>query len=678
MTDQDPTQPFDVPPPAPPTPAAELPAAPTAEAAPVAAVQPEPAPVTAPVDVPAAAASPGMAGGAGGMPAAPPPATYGDQMMSAPPAPPVSYESPVTPVAPVAPVADGPRPRRRNPLRWVVALVVIALIVAGGVGATMLLTSSSGSSAVAAYVPADTLVYGEMRLDFPGSQKAEVANTLAAFPGFADQAALGTKMGELLDRVVKAATNDKHDYQTEIAPWFGGQLGIAEGPTPTLSASNPDVAGQVRLLLLANATDTAKATTWINGVLAEANAKTTTVPYNGTDIQQVQEPAGSGVPQVQAGYAFIGKVLVLGDMTSVKAAIDTKGTSGLSSVPNFQKAVAALPGDHVAFTYENLRALVASSVASITAMDSSGAAAAALTALEGVVPEWTAMSVRAANGNLEADSAQPAGGLGPTTNRTSDIAALSPPNTIALVDMHDVGKSLTTVRDKFAADPKLDQYVKQLDSILGLAGGFQGAAGWIGDMGVAVTSSGSSVSGGVIIRPDDAAAAGRLFTQLRALLGLGGGSAGISITDEQYNGATITTVDLSMLAPLLDQSMSSSGVSVPSNIKLSYATTDKVVVLSLDPAFVKAVLDTSTGGASLAKDPRFSALLAEAYPKNTGLYWLDITAARGLVEGMMPADARAKYEADVRPYLLPLDALISTGAIDGDLARGTMILSIKH
>ena len=55
-----------------------------------------------------------------------------------------------------------------------------------------------------------------------------------------------------------------------------------------------------------------------------------------------------------------------------------------------------------------------------------------------------------------------------------------------------------------------------------------------------------------------------------------------------------------------------------------------------------------------------------------------MTSARELVEGMLPASNRAKYDADIRPYLLPLDALVSVNQVDGDLARGTMTLSIKH
>lgn len=648
MTDQDPTQPYSAPPPVPAA-AADAPAwSPVAPAAAAAAPDAPPPPAWAP--------------------AAPP-------VLDGSPLPPAAYA--VGPEIPVVEPVQAPR-RRRNPLRWVVALVIVALVVGTAAGATMLLTASSGNAAVLAYVPADTIVYGEMRLDLPGNQRAEVARTLSAFPGFADQAALGTKLGEVLDRLVKSATNGKHDYQTEIAPWFGGQIAIAEGPTPTLSVTSPDAAAKVRVLAVVNVTDTAKATAWINGVLAETNVKMATVAYNGTDIQQIQQASDSSMAQLQAGYAIIGKVAVFGDLTSIKAAIDTKGTTGLGSVPGFQKAVAALPGDHVGFAWEDLRAVFASSADSVKSLDKEGTATAALSVLEGLLPEWSASSIRAADGNLVMESAQPTGALGPTVNRTSDIAALAPPNTIALVDLHDVGKTLGTLRDKFAADPKLGQYVKQLDSFLGLAGGFQGTAGWIGDVGVAVTRNGDSVSGGILIRPDDPAAATRLLTQLRSLFEMSGGGSGISISDEQYNGATITTVDLSMLAPLLEQSMGSSGVTVPSSLKLVYAVTDKVVVMSLDPAFARAVVDAAAGGASLAKDPRFSALVAKAGAQSTGVSWLDITASRELVEGILPADARAKYDADIRPYLLPLDALISTGAIDGDLARGTMILSIKH
>ena len=235
------------------------------------------------------------------------------------------------------------------------------------------------------------------------------------------------------------------------------------------------------------------------------------------------------------------------------------------------------------------------------------------------------------------------------------------------------------MKDKFAAKPKLQPYVKQLDTALNLAGGFAGTIGWIGDAGFAVTSDGSTVSGGILIRPDDAGAATRLVTQLRALADLGGASSGLAFKDEDYKGVTISSLDLSAMAPLLESSMGSSGMTIPSNLQFVYAVTDKVVVLTLDPSFAKAVIDASQGGDSLAKNARFSSLCStRPATQNAGLVWLDVTATRELVEGLLPASERASTTTDIRPYLLPFDALDRQQHLDGDLLRGTMILSIKH
>ena len=188
------------------------------------------------------------------------------------------------------------------------------------------------------------------------------------------------------------------------------------------------------------------------------------------------------------------------------------------------------------------------------------------------------------------------------------------------------------------------------------------------------------MSGGVIIRPDDAGAGSRLFSQLRSLVELTSAGAGISISDEAYKGATITTVDLSALTPLLKSQMGSAlgGVTIAADLKLVYAATDKVVVLTLDAGFAKSVIDASQGGASLAQDARFSALAGQAGDKTTGLAWLDVTAVRDLAEGAMPPAEKAKYESDVKPYLMPIDAVFGSSVSDNGLSRGTIILSIKH
>ena len=101
---------------------------------------------------------------------------------------------PTTAVDPPVP-AGKPRSSRT---RWLAAGVLIALVVALTGMATFALTSTKSTSVVLGYVPTDSVAYGELRLDLPGDQRQNVGAFLSKFPGFADQAALDTK----LDRTV--------------------------------------------------------------------------------------------------------------------------------------------------------------------------------------------------------------------------------------------------------------------------------------------------------------------------------------------------------------------------------------------------------------------------------------------------------------------------------------------
>ena len=81
-------------------------------------------------------------------------------------------------------------------------------------------------------MPTDSVAYGELRLDLPGDQRQNVGAFLSKFPGFADQAALDTKLDEVLDRLVGEGSQNKQSYTKDVKPWFGGQLGFAMGPHP--------------------------------------------------------------------------------------------------------------------------------------------------------------------------------------------------------------------------------------------------------------------------------------------------------------------------------------------------------------------------------------------------------------------------------------------------------------
>ncbi len=151
----------------------------------------------------------------------------------APPAPPApeGYAADAVPTAPVAATAAAPRGGRHR-LRWIAALVVTLLVAGTAAGATLLLTGDSGDPDVLAWTPSDSLVYTELRLDLPGSQQAELAKLMSAFPGFDDQAAFPMKINEALDQLVGKASDGAQSWTGDIDPWFGRQLSVSVGPLP--------------------------------------------------------------------------------------------------------------------------------------------------------------------------------------------------------------------------------------------------------------------------------------------------------------------------------------------------------------------------------------------------------------------------------------------------------------
>jgi hypothetical protein len=513
-------------------------------------------------------------------------------------------------------------------------------------------------------------MYTELRLDLPGSQAAELAEVMSAFPGFDDQAAFPMKLDEALDQLLGRATDGKQSWTGDIKPWFGGQLSVSAGPLP---ASADDVS-DARGLLLANVIDPAKAEAWAAALVAEEGGTTSSQAYNGTTITTVTPPAGSGAAGkgMTAAYAIIGPVLAVGDEASVKAAVDTNGSSGLDTVEQFQTAEATVSGDRLGFAYLDTGALAAAAqdlAAEATAMPGLPAS------LGDSVPAWVAASVRADDGAFVIDARMPhVDSIVAAEATDTTLASVVPPTTVALAEGHDVGASLTRLKDSLASDPALADGVKEVEDALAILGGWEAVVGWMGETGVAVTRTGDEVGGGIVAIPTDAEAAERLLTQLSGFAQLAGAGSGISVTQEPYGDTTITVIDLGDLGALAGMA-TDGAVEAPENLVISYAVTDEVVVVGYGTAFTKAVLDSRTGE-SLADTERFSTALAQAGTAHSALFWLDVTAIRDLVEAQVPAADKAEYEADVKPYLQAFDSVIGTLAPAEDVDRGTVIIRV--
>lgn len=601
-----------------------------------------------------------------------------------------TYEAPAA-VAVPEPVQAGPEPvqaaavpvktGKGSRLRWAAAIAVVTVVVGATIAVAVLLTGATSQASVLRYVPQDTIVYGELRLDLPGDQRQAAGAFLSKFPGFADQAALDTKLDEALDQLIGNATDGKQTFSRDIKPWFDGEVAFAVGPLPqdALSGGASAAVADARALILVSVKDQAAAAAWFTDVLSETGAKSTTETYQGTQLTIV---APAGDKAMTAAFAILGgNVAVAGDVASVKAAVDTNGSQSLASDPNFKAAAGSATDDYIGFAYVNTKALFSSMLAASDALGTKvPAISASLTAL---VPDWTAYRLRVESEALVGAATNPHvdRSFGATTNRGNKVVDHVPSTAIALVAGNDVGSTWEGAFAELRKESSLKELVDAIDMAAGVFGGVPEAVGWIGDAGLVVNKTDTDLEGGLIIVPTDPAKASKFFTTLKSFITLGGASAGLTVRDETYGDATITivSVDLTGLGALAGgvSGGATDGLPLPEGkLELAFAVTDDVVVIGSGPGFVKHVLDTDAAS-SLASNAVFDNAVGRVGKDVTGLTFVDLTSVRALVDGSLSGDELARYTKDVKPFLEPFDVFAATTTVGGDLDTITTITTVK-
>ena len=595
------------------------------------------------------------------------------------------HQTPIatTPLATPGQASSAAVPRRSR-ARWLAAAGIVALIVAVTAIATLSLTGASPASTVVGYVPADSVAYGELRLDLPGDQRQEVGEFLSKFPGFADQAALESKLDEVLDRLLSESTAGKQTYSRDIKPWFDGELAFSMGPLPA-DAAALEAAEQARAVVLLSIKDEALARTWFTNTLAEMGVTGTRETHQGVELTMFTSPEKPGG---QAAFALVGgKVAILGDVASVRAAIDTAGTSPLAKGDAFVAARGAMNGDDLGFVFVDLRTVVD---AALELTESAASAPPISDSLAGFVPDWAAFRLRVEGDALVMDGAMADvdGAPGPSENHPNGVAAFAPPTTLVLAAGNDYGATLVESIALYRDDPALAETFKDIDDAAALLGGLEKSVGWMGDTGIVIARDGDSVEGGIVSIPADAAAGRQLLTTLRSFATLAGGQYGIDVREEQHAGTTITIIDLGTAEDLAALAGGLGGVPVPNDatsdlpdghIEASYAATDGVVVIGSSPDFVRHVLDAGAGQ-SLADDARFTGLVGRVGASHTGVSFVDIAAVRALVEGLLSEatpEERAEYEESVKPFLTPFDAFVAAGVTGDGLDRQHAVITVK-
>ena len=348
-----------------------------------------------------------------------------------------------------------------------------------------------------------------------------------------------------------------------------------------------------------------------------------------------------------------------------------------------------MTGDSLGFVFVDAKALIDATTELAASAAPSNAVTPLASSVSKLLPDWAAARIRVEGDALRLDSiAQHKEGTpGPDENRTNAVAGFAPPTTIALVAGNDYGATLTETLDIYENDPALKEAYAQIDQMAGVLGGLDAIVGWMGDTGIVVNKDGNDVEGGLVSVPADAAQARQLLTTLRSFAQLGGASSGVTITDETYNGQTITVIDLGDLSGLAAMAGAFGGGNLPAqpsgvpgaDVKIAYVANDQVVAIGSSTDFIKHVLDAGAG-ASLADDARFQSLLGRVDAKHSSVSFVDVAAIRGLVEGSMAdasTDKKAEYEESIKPFLTPFDALMGTGVVSSSTDQMHTVITVK-
>jgi uncharacterized protein DUF3352 len=558
-----------------------------------------------------------------------------------------------------------------NRARWAIGLGVVALAAILAIGAFIVLGAHPAPEALK-YIPADSALVVEIRPDLPGDQLQKVGNLLAHFPGFKDQSTLADKLDESLSRLVGQGTNGNVDYRADLKPWLSGPAFFAFRPSAGTSATDPSSFAKAVLSLTTTGT-----------VSCEAPFKGATVShetYKGLDLF-----LGPG----NAACVLDGNQALIGDGDSVRAAIDAHaGGTGMDKSATYQKARDSLDGDQLLTAYVDGKAyqsLASSMLESVSGMP--GLGGGFMPGIPTTFPEWLMEGFRAEDDAFVVDvfTAAPlaptAGASAPPSllpipaGHDSVLLPLAPAGTLAFVEFQGAGVALQNALTTLRTNPELAAPLQMLDG----AGGAGKLVGWLQDFGVIVVNGADGPTGGVLLAATDETTASQQVSSVLGLIAFAGlGNDSVQTSESTIGGVTVTTVTVSNIAALVPPGQLPPGVEIPSDAKVEFsiAAKGKVILLGAGDSFMNAVL-TVQPGAGLVDQAIYKKATSRALAASQLTMYVGIRDLIALAEPAMPAEAKARWETELKPYLAPLEAIsITSSTTDGSSGHARFTLSI--
>jgi hypothetical protein len=556
---------------------------------------------------------------------------------------------------------------------WRTAVIGLVAVLSAGIGVALggfLLDARSGAiGAAAAYVPADAPFYVEMRLQPSADQDAALRELLGRFPeieGVDLGRPLYDQLVELIDEQIAAEAGAEISWAEDVAPWFGGHVafGLTSFPIEALDPMDPMTAPPVPdMIVVVDVTDPAAAASTLERLSTEHALETTQSEHLGVTVHSLASGDGA--------YAVTDDALLFAPTSAaITAALDVAEDAErrLSDAPSVIDMAAQLPSDWLAFATYDFTEIMAASFEQAEG----GPAADVFRSLMDDQPLRGAMAMSASGDRfaMDAVSEAPSGEFA-VENADRGLADEVPADALYFSDGGNIGTALAALVGalKTAAeeDPAMAEQIATAESALGAD--LEEMVSWIDDGAIVAGWNGSEPYAGLLLVPNDADAADRRIGQLLTFAGLAtmDPGSGITIDEEEVAGTTVTTISWEDPG-----AMPMEGMPVPTGVSVQVAVTGERALIGLGESFVGRVLQLDPAD-SLGAEPRFADAIAELGPtSNAGVAWLDLAGTREAFEAALgpmleSMDPDGLYASQIKPWLLPLDRVVTVTVLDGEL-----------
>jgi hypothetical protein len=453
-----------------------------------------------------------------------------------------------------------------------------------------------------------------------------------------------------------------------VAPWFDGRVAFAVTDLPLDALDDPMATPPMPGMLAVVAVSDPEAAREATDRFA-AEAATEGVTFTESEHRGVTIHAGTD----DGAYAVTDDALLFGsDRAAIEAALDTHAASDgrLGDSEDHARLTERLPDDWLAYAVYDFSEIMAASFAA--ADGQSAAMAEAFEALLEHQPMRGAMTVTAAGDRLAIDGVTVAP-TGPFAVENADrgLAGEVPGDALYYAEGGSIGEGLAamieTIKLAAASEPEAGEQVATAEAALGAD--LEDLVSWVDDGAIVAGWDGAEPYAGLLLVPNDVDAAQRRLGQLATFASLGAldPSSGLSVDEEAIAGQTVTTIRWED-----PNGMADAGLPVPTGVVVQYTVTDDRAVIGLGEQFVGRVLELEAAD-SLSAQPRFSGVVETlGGSSNAGVTWLDLAGTReAIVAALGPMmgfiDPDGTFEAEIEPWLLPLDRYAAVTKLDGDL-----------